>query len=108
MRNDLDRSQPKRRSTRLAKTRRRIDIGDQPGSSQIPRTHSTSGSEEEKVMVGQVDVVGTPKPDRVDPVEPEEEVATGVKRTEEVDSEEEDTMPSTTRLKYNRFKGDGS
>ena len=60
-------------------------------------------------MVGQVDIVVTPNPDRPDPVEQEEEVATeGERVEEEVDSEEEDNMPSTTRLKYSRFKGDGS
>ena len=109
MRKDLDRSQPERRSARLAKTKRRIDIGDQPSASQILEHHSASESEEEQVVVGQVEVVVTLSPDRSDPGGPEEEVAMGGKRVEEeLSSEDEDNMPSTTCLKYSRFKGDGS
>ena len=67
MRKDPNRSQPERRSARLAKTRRKIDIGDQPGSSRIPRTQSTSRSKEEQVVAGQVEVVATPEPDQADP-----------------------------------------
>ena len=74
MRKDPDRSQPERRSIRLAKTKRRINIGDQPSVSQNPGHHSASGSEEEQVVVGQVEVVVTPSPNRSDPVGPEEEV----------------------------------
>ena len=106
MRKDPDRSQPERRSARLAKTKRRIDIGNQPSLN--PEHHSASGLEEEQVVVGQVEVVVTPSPDRSDPVGLEEEVATGGERVEEVlSSEDKDNMPSTTRLKYSRFKGDG-
>ena len=47
MRKDPDRSQPERRFARLAKTKRRIDVGDQPSASQDPEHHSASGSEEE-------------------------------------------------------------
>ena len=109
MRKDPDRSQLERRSARLAKTKRRIDVGDQPSASQNLGQHSTSGSEEEQVVVGQVEVVMTPSPDRPDPVGPEEEVTTGGERVEEdLSSEDEDNMPSATRLKYSRFKGDGS
>ena len=58
--------------------------------------------------VGQVEVVVTPSPDRSDPVGLEEKVTTGGERVEEeFSSEDEDNMPSTTRLKYSRFKGDG-
>ena len=81
MRKDPDRSQLEGRSARLVKTRRRIDIGDQSGSSRIPRMHSTSGSEEQ-VVVGQVDVVVISNPNRPNLVEPEEEVAMGGKRVE--------------------------
>ena len=109
MRKDPDRSQTERRSARLAKTKRRIDVGDQPSASQNPGQHSASGSEEEQVVVGQVEVVVTPSPDRSDPVGPEEEVAIGGERVEEeLSSEDKDNMPSTTRLKYSRFKRDGS
>ena len=104
MRKDPDRSQLERRSARLAKTKRRIDVGDQPSASQDLEHHSASGSEEEQVVVGQVEVVVTPSPDRSDPVGPEVEVATGGERVEE----DGDDMPSTTRFKYSRFKGDGS
>ena len=101
MRKDPDRSQSERRSARLAKTKRRIDIGDQPSPSQDPEHHSASGSEEEQVVVGQVEVVVTPSPDRSDPAGPEEEVATvGEGVEEELSSEEDDNMPSTTCLKY--------
>ena len=101
MRMDLDRSQPERRSARLAKTKRRIDVGVQPSASQNPRQHSTSGSKEEQVVVGQVEVIVTPSLDRPGPVGPEEEVTTGGERVEEeLSSEDEDNMPSTTRLKY--------
>ena len=59
--------------------------------------------------MGQVEVVVMPSPDRSNPVGPEVEVATGGERIEEESSsEDEDDMPSTTRLKYSRFKGDGS
>ena len=95
MRKDPDRSQPERRSARLAKTRRRIDIGDQSSSNQIPTQCSTSGSEDKQVVVGQVEVVVTPSADRPDLVEPEEEVTTGDERVEEeLDLEDEDSMLS--------------
>ena len=109
MRKDPDRSQPERRFALLAKTKRRIDIGDQPSASQNPGQHSPSGSEEEQVVVGQVEVVVTPSPDRPDLVGPKEEVTMrGERVEEELSSEDDDNMPSTTRLKYSRFKGDGS
>ena len=61
------------------------------------------------MVVGQIEVVVTPSPDRSDPVGPEEEVTTvGERVEEELSSEDKDNMPSTTRLKYSRFKGDGS
>ena len=63
MRKDPDRSQPERRSTRLAKTKRKIDIGNQPSASLNPGQHSASRSKEEQVVVGQVEVVVTPSPD---------------------------------------------
>ena len=66
MRKDPDRSQPEIRSARLAKTKRRNDIGDQPSASQNPGHHSASGSEEEQVVVGEVEVVVTPSPGRSD------------------------------------------
>ena len=54
------------------------------------------------MVVGQVEVVVTPSSDQSDPVGPEEEVATvGEGVEEELSSEDEDNMPSTTPLKYN-------
>ena len=83
MRKDPDRSQSERRSARLAKTKRRIKVGNQPSRSQDPEQHSASGSEEEQVVVGQVEVVVTPSPNRSDLAGPEEEVATLGEEVEE-------------------------
>ena len=67
--------------------------------------HSKSGLEDEGVIVGQVEVV-TPGLDQASPAKPKvEEEAEGTRRYK-VSLEESDTMPSTTRLKYNKFKGD--
>ena len=50
----------------------------------------------------------TLEPDWASPAESEvEEEAEGT-REDKVSSEESNTMPSTTRLKYSKFKGDGS
>ena len=101
------RSQPECRSARLAKTKRRIDDSNKFGSIRLGKAHSKFGLED-GVIVGQVEVVVTLGLDRALPTESEvEEEAEGT-RGDEVSSEESDTMPSTTRLKYNRFKGDGS
>ena len=54
-------------------------------------------------------MVVTPKPDRVLTTKPKVEVeAEDMRKEDKVSSKESDTMPSTTRLKYSRFKGDGS
>ena len=56
-----------------------------------------------------MEVVVTPQPNQLAPIGWEEEVATKGKREgDEVMLKESNTMPSTTLLKYNRFKGDGS
>ena len=56
-----------------------------------------------------MEVVVTLEPDQSAPTGLEEEVATeGEREGYEMTSEESDTMPSTTRLKYSRFKRDGS
>ena len=54
MRGAQERSQLKRRLVWLAKTIRRIEVGDQPNSSWISRIHSTSRLEGELVVVEQV------------------------------------------------------
>ena len=107
MKHSQGRGQPERRSAWLAKTKRRIDESNEFGSIRFGEAHSKPGSEDEGVIVGQVEVV-TPGPNQAAPAELEvEEEAEGT-RGDEVSSEESDTMPSTTCLKYSRFKGDGS
>ena len=59
-------------------------------------------------MVGQVEVIVTPGPDQAPPAEPEVEEEEREASVEGLSSDESDIMPSTTRLKYNRFKDDGS
>ena len=70
------RSQPERRSAWLAKTKREIDIGDKFGSIRVEEAHSRYGSEDKGVIMGQVEVVVTPKSDRASlaKLEGEEEV----------------------------------
>ena len=75
-----------------------------------PCAHGVAGTPQGEVhdIVGQVEVVVTPESDQASPAESEVyEEAEGT-RGDEVSSKESDTMPSTTRLKYSRFKGDGS
>ena len=107
MKRSQERGQPERRSARLAKTKTRLDVSDEFGSIRLGEAHFKSGLEDEEITVGQVEVVGTPGPDQAQlaqqEVEEEEET-----RKDGLSSEESNTMPSTTRLKYNRFKGDGS
>ena len=108
MKQSQGRSQPERRSARLAKTKRRIYDVDEFGSIRFGEAHSKSESEDEGVIVEQVEVVVTPEPDWASPAKPEvEEEAEGT-RGDEVSSEESDTIPSTICLKYCRFKVDGS
>ena len=49
----------------------------------------------------------TPGWDQAAPARPEEQEE-GEASVDELSSDESDIMPSTTRLKYSRFKGDGS
>ena len=107
MKRSQGRGQPEQRSARLAKTRRRIDESDEFDSIRLEEEHSKSGSKDKEVIVGQVEVV-TPGPDRASPAELEVEGEAEGTTGDEVSSEESDTMPSTTCLKYSRFKGDGS
>ena len=108
MKRSQGRSQPEQRSAWLVKTKRRIDVGDEFGSIRLGEVHSRFEIEDEGVIVGQVEVVVTLESDWASPAEPEvEEEAEGT-REDKGFSEENDTMPSTTRLKYSRFKGDGS
>ena len=102
------RGQPERRLAWLAKTKRRINDSDKIGSIRLGEVHSKSGSDDEGVIVGQVEVVVTPGPDRASLAEPEVEAKVEGTRGDEVSLEESDIMPSTTCLKYSRFKGDGN
>ena len=107
MKRSQGKSQPEQRSAHLAKTKRRIDIGDEFCSNRVGEAHSRFRSE--GVIVGQVEVVVSPELDRVSPTGPElEEETEGARVEDEVSSKESDTIPSTTRLKYNRFKRDGN
>ena len=108
MKRSQERSQSERRSTRLAKTKRRIDDSDEFSLIRLGEAHSKSGSEDKGVIVRQVEVVVTPEPNWASPTEPKVEEETERTRGDELSSEESNTMPSTTCLKYNRFKGDGS
>ena len=108
MNRSQERGHAERRSARLAKTKTRIDNSEEFGSIRLEEVHFKSGSEDEGITVGQVEVVVTPEPDQAPPAEPEvEEEERGVSE-DELSLDESDIMPSTTCLKYSRFKGDGS
>ena len=92
----------------MAKIKRRIDVGDKFGSIGVEEAHSRSGSEDKRVLVGQVEVIPTPEPDRASLAKSKVEEEVEGTREEEASLERSDTMPSTTRPKYSRFKGDGS
>ena len=70
--------------------------------------HFRSGSEDEEITIGQVEVSVTPGPDQTTPVGPEVQEEERRASADELSSDKSDIMPSTTRLKYSRFKGDGS
>ena len=53
-------------------------------------------------------MIVTPGPDQAPTAEPEVEEEERKASVEGLSSDESDIMPSTTRLKYSRFKGDGS
>ena len=53
-------------------------------------------------------MIVTPGPDQAPPTGPEVQEEERRASVNELSSNESDIMPSTTRLKYSRFKGDGS
>ena len=108
MNRSQERGLPERRLARLAITKIRFDYSEEFGSSQLEEAHFISGSEDDGIIVGQVEVTVTPRPDRASPAELEVEEEVEEVRGDGLSSEESDTMPSTIRLKYSRFKGDGS
>ena len=110
MRRAQGRSQPERRSARLSKTRKRREA-EEPGESQNPRAYFASGSEEELVVVQhQLEQLITQGSDHHST--PDQSSPGRLEGTEETDlissSEDSNNMPTTTRLKYSRFRGDGS
>ena len=106
MNRSQEKGQPERRSARLARTKARIDNSEEFGSIWLGDAHFRSGSGEEEITVGQIEVIVTPGPDQATPVGPE--APEGEASVDELSSDDSDIMPSTTRLKYSRFKGDGS
>ena len=107
MKHSQERGQLERRSARLARTKARVDEREEFSSIRLGDVHFTSESEDEGITVGQVEVIVTPGPDQAAPAGPEvrEEREASV---DELSSNKSDIMPSTTCLKYSRFKGDGS
>ena len=108
MKRSQERGQPERTSARLAKTKTRIDNSEEFGSIRLEEAHFRSGLEDKGITVGQVEVIVTPGSDQASPTKPEVEEEVEGASGDGLSSEESDTMPSTTRLKYNKFKGDGS
>ena len=108
MKRSQGKGQPERRSARLARTKARVDSSEEFGSIWLGEAHFRSGSEDEGIVVRQVEVVVTPGPDQTPPVRPEVQEEEREASVDELSSDESDIMPSTTRLKYSRFKGDRS
>ena len=94
------------RSARLARTKARIDNSEEFGSIRLGDVHFRSGSGDEEITVDQIEVIVMPGPDQATPAGPE--APEGEASVDELSSDDSDIMPSTTRLKYSRFKGDGS
>ena len=108
MKRSQEKGQPERRSARLARTKARIDNSGEFRSIWLGEAHFRSGSKDEEITIGQVEVIVTPGPDQATPAGPEVQEEERRASANEPSSDESDIMPSTTRLKYSRFKGDGS
>ena len=106
MNRSQEKGQPKRRSVRLARTKARIDNSEEFGSIRLRDAHFRSGSGDEEITVGEIEVIVTPGPDQVTPAGPK--APEGEASVDELSSDDSDIMASTTRLKYSRFKGDRS
>ena len=104
------RGQPERRSVRLSKTKKRRET-EEPIGSQNPRAYFASGSEEELVVVQHQEDILTTRGSNQHST-PNQSSPGRARRTEGMDpdssSEGSDNMLTTTRLKYSRFRGDGS
>ena len=103
-----EKSQLERKSSRLARTKARVDNSENFGSIRLGDAHFKSGLEDEGITIVQVEVVVTPRPDQAPLAGPEVEEEERRASGDRLSSDESNTMPSTTRLKYSRFKGDGS
>ena len=108
MKRSQEKGQSEHRSAQLARTKARVDNSENFGSIRLGDGHFKSGSEDEGITVGQVEVTVTPGSDQTPPAGPEVEEEERRASGDGLSSDESDTMPSTTLLKYSRFKGDGS
>ena len=108
MKRSQEKGQLEHRSTQLAKTKARIDNNENFGLIWLGDAHFRSGSEDEGITVGQVEMIVTPRPDQTPPTGPEVEEEEREASGDRLSLDESYTMPSTTRPKYSRFKGDGS
>ena len=108
MKRSQEKGQRERRSARLARTKARVDNNGDFESIRLGEAHFRSRSENEEITVGQIEVIVMPGPDQATPAEPEVQEEERRASADELSSDESDIMPSTTRLKYSRFKGDRS
>ena len=106
MNRSQEKGQPECRSVRLARTKARIDNSEEFGSIRLGDAHFRSGSGDEEITVGEIEVIVTPGPDQATPAGPK--VPEGEASVDELSSDDSDIMASTTRLKYNRLKGYGN
>ena len=93
-----EKGQPKRRSARLARTKARINKSGEFRSIWLGEAHFRSGSEDEEITVGQIEVIVTPGPDQATLAGPEVQEEERRASADELLSDESDIMPSTTRL----------
>ena len=108
MKRSQEKGQPERRLARLASTKARVDNSEEFGSIRLGDAHFRSGSEDEGITIDQVEVIVTPGPDQAPLAGPEVEEEERGASGDGLSLDESDIMPSTTCLKYSKFKGDGS
>ena len=73
MKRSQERGQPEHRLARLARTKAKVDNSEEFGSIRLGDAHFRSGSEDEGIIVGQVEVIVTLGQDQAAPAEPEVE-----------------------------------
>ena len=96
MNRSQEKGQSKRRSARLARTKARIDNSEEFGSIRLGDAYFRSGLGDEEIPVGQIEVIVMPGPDQATPAGPE--APEGEASVDELSSDDNDIMPSTTRL----------